>query len=93
MSTCAARCRWLRSIAMGPSDADDAAVSAEQDRLPHGADAHRKLRERVRVADARRIVRGHDVVRLSVVGIDPHAGCVDVAERRLERRLAPPSAT
>jgi hypothetical protein len=62
--------------------------SAEEHRLPSGvAHAHGQSAASACGRRPAPVVVGDDVVRLAVVGVDPDAGRVDVAERRLERRL------
>jgi acyl-CoA synthetase (AMP-forming)/AMP-acid ligase II len=86
MRTCAARSRWFRSTAIGPTS-DDVAVAPRRTGRPSGSTRTGSSAELLGVGDAARRRRRDDVVRLAVVGVDPHARRVDVAERRVERRL------
>jgi hypothetical protein len=67
--------------------AHDVGVGAERDGPAFGGHERRDLGEGVQIDDVLLVVVGDDVVRLPVVGVDPDAGRVDVAERRVERRL------
>ena len=78
---------WSRSMAIGPAARDDVRVAPMGDRLAASGDARGELGERVRVGHVPLVVVGDDVIRLTVVRIDPHARRVDVAERGVERRL------
>ncbi len=86
-STCTARSSWLRSIAIGPAARRTLLYAPSNTGLPVGRDVHGQRLQIARIGDGLRIVGRDDVVGLAVVGIDPDARGVDVAERRLERGL------
>src|SRR5581483_4773090 len=57
--------------------APNLAVAAERDGVDASPDAYGDLRERVRIDDALSVVLGDDVIRLTVLPVDPHARRVD----------------
>src|ERR1019366_7981370 len=67
--------------------ARDVSVGAECNGPSLGGHERRDLGKGVQIGDVVFVVVGDDVVRLPVVGVDPDAGRVDIAERRIERRL------